>query len=373
VAGETLSVVTPRAYLADCAEAEAKNDEQGGHRYGSARGEILDSQTSCLVAGKSSSARRVFGTRREGNGQRIRARSGRTWGRVAYGDDVGDVRRCEPRGSSFSMNAESLVECLETLEPIFVQAGQTALRMQGSVNYYNKLQTGNPAVDIVTEADLATQEAILTAMRSTPLVECRLLAEEDTETVKAFAPESNFYIGIDPIDGTAVYARGGEHFSTIISLHDGEKFLYMFIYFPAWDWTVKIARGKYTSLGSAPNLSMFDHLQKTVVYWSGKPKANIPEEILSAIKAKGLEFRKMSSLGIGIGTIELFTSRKIAGVYYENMNVYDGCAEYVIASSRGQPLYSNSASGNLQLSHICKSEKGNHYPGYYLVLTNPVK
>src|SRR5262245_31709517 len=116
------------------------------------------------------------------------------------------------------MKAESLVECLENLEPVFVQAGRTALRMQGRVNHYNKLQTGNPAIDIVTEADLATQESILTAMRATPLVGCRLLAEEDTESAKAFAHESNFYIGLDPIDGTAVYARGGQHFSTIVSL-----------------------------------------------------------------------------------------------------------------------------------------------------------
>jgi fructose-1,6-bisphosphatase/inositol monophosphatase family enzyme len=273
----------------------------------------------------------------------------------------------------FSMNAESLVECLENLEPIFVQAGQAALRMQGSVKHYNKLQTGNPAVDIVTEADLATQESLLGAMRSTPLVGCRLLAEEDTKSVEAFARESKFYLGIDPIDGTAMYARGSEHFSTIVSLHNGERFLYMFIYFPAWDWVLKIARGKYTESGSPPNLSTFDHLKRTVVYWSGDPDANIPAETLSAIKAKGLEFRKMSSLDIGIGSIELFASRKLAGVYYENMNVYDGCAEYAIASGRGQPLYSNSISGKLQLSDIRRSQKGLYYPGYYLVLSNPLK
>ena len=271
------------------------------------------------------------------------------------------------------MSPDSVVECLENLEPVFVQAGRTALRMQGSVNSYMKLQTGNAAIDIVTEADLATQETILTAMRSTLLVGCRLLAEEDTESVKGFALESNFYIGLDPIDGTAVYARGRENFSTIVSLHNGENFLYMFIYFPAWDWALKVARGKYTASGSAPNLPMFEHLKSTVVYWSGDPQANIPAVTLSAIRANGLEFRKMSYLDIGTGSIELFASRKIAGVYYENMNVYDGCAEYVIASGRGQPLYSNSSSGKLQLSDIRRSEKGLYYPGYYLVLTSSLK
>ena len=293
------------------------------------------------------------------------------WGRVTYAM-IWEVWTAASQ-EGFSMNAESLVECLENLEPIFVQAGQAARRMQGSVKRYNKLQTGNPAIDIVTEADLATQESILGAMRSTSLIGCRLLAEEDTKSVQAFASESNFYLGIDPIDGTAVYARGGEHFSSIVSLHNGEKFLYMFIYFPAWDWTLKIARGRYTASGGPPNLSMFDRLERTVAFWSGNPTATISSETLAAIKAKGLEFRKMSSLGIRSGTIELFALGKIAGVYYENMNVYDGCAEYVIASGRGQPLYSDSTSGNLQLSDIRQSAKGNYYPGYYLVLTNPLK
>jgi hypothetical protein len=36
-------------------------------------------------------------------------------------------------------------------------------------------------------------------------------------------------------------------------------------------------------------------------------------------------------------------------------------------------LYSNSASGKLQLSDIRRSEKGLYYPGYYLVLTNSLK
>lgn len=271
------------------------------------------------------------------------------------------------------MNAESLVACLERLEPAFVRASQAALSMQKGIKYYSKLETGDPAVDIVTEADLATQEAILTAMRSTPLVGCRLLAEEDTESVKLFAPESNFYIGIDPIDGTAVYARGGEHFSTIISLHDGDRFLYMSIYFPAWDWKLKIARGKYAASGNPPNLPKFDDSEQTIVYWSGNPEARIPREILAALVAKGIRFTKMSAFGRSIGTIELFAAKTIAGVYHEDMNVYDGCAEYVIASGRAQPVFSDSTSGSLRLSDIRRREKGLFYPGHYLVLSNPLE
>src|SRR5262249_14137693 len=117
-------------------------------------------------------------------------------------------RECAATGGQqdvvMSMSPETLVACLESLEPTFVRASQTALRMQLGIKSYNKLETGDPAVDIVTEADLATQETILNAMRSTPIIGCRLLAEEDTESVQAFTAESDFYLALDPIDGTAV-------------------------------------------------------------------------------------------------------------------------------------------------------------------------
>jgi fructose-1,6-bisphosphatase/inositol monophosphatase family enzyme len=279
----------------------------------------------------------------------------------------------EARGIAMSISPESVVECLEGLEADFVRASQAALRMQKGVQSFSKLQTGNPAVDIVTEADLVTQESILKCMRSTALTGCRLLAEEDTESVQAFASEGNFCLGLDPIDGTAVYARGGQHFSTIVSLHDGETFLYMFIHFPAWDWTLKVVRGKYVAVGAAPKLPVLDNSENIIVYWSGGPEQNLAKQVLLDIEAKGLKFRRMSSFGKVAGSIELFATGKIAGVYYENMNVYDGCAEYAIASGRGQPLYSGAGSGKLRLSDIRRNEKGLYYPGYYLVLTDPLK
>ena len=43
----------------------------------------------------------------------------------------------------------NLVETLQSLEPIFVEAGKLALKMQKGVDYHNKYSTGNPLADIV--------------------------------------------------------------------------------------------------------------------------------------------------------------------------------------------------------------------------------
>ena len=134
-----------------------------------------------------------------------------------------------------------------------------------------------------------------------------------------------------------------------------------------------MARGKYVAVGTTPKFPALDDSEHTILYWSGTPEINIPAEMLSDAEMRGLRFRRMSSFAKGIGTIELFATGRIAGVYYENMNVYDGCAEYAIASGRGQPVYSDVGSGKLHLSDIRRSEKGLYYPEYYMVLRDALK
>ena len=255
-----------------------------------------------------------------------------------------------------------LIETLQNLEPIFIQAGKLALKMQKNIDSHNKFNTGNPAADIVTEADLAVQEFLLNEIVKTDLINCHLLAEENTISTKGFNEKGEYFLGIDPIDDTAIYAKGKEHFSTIISLHDGKKLLYMFIYFPAWDWIHKIVNNNYITLGEAPNLP--DNVKDTILYWSGNPEENIPKEVLDELEKRGIKFSCLKGTNPDIGTIAMFACNKIAGIYHEDPNVYDGLVEYDIASAKGLKIYSSS----INLTNIAKRETGLYYPGYYLAL-----
>ncbi len=255
-----------------------------------------------------------------------------------------------------------LIKTLENLEPIFIQAGKLALKMQENVISHNKFNTGNSAADIVTEADLAVQEFLLNEMLKTDLINCYLLAEENTVSAKKFNEEGKYFLSIDPIDDTALYAKGKEHFSTIISLHDGHKFLYMFIYFPAWDWIHKIVNDDYSIIGEAPNLP--DNAKDTILCWSGNPEKNIPEEVLNELKKRGIKFGSLRGIYPDLGSIAMFANNKIAGIYHENPNVYDGLVEYNIALAKGLKTYSSP----IDLTNIAKRETGFYYPGYYLAL-----
>lgn len=261
----------------------------------------------------------------------------------------------------------NLVETLENLEPIFIEAAQLALKMQKGVGHRNKTNTGNEFADIVTEADLAVQEFLLKEIIKTDLVNCRLLAEENTTFTDRFNTQGKYYLSIDPIDGTATYAVGGEYFSTIIMLHDGKNILYMFDYFPVFNYFHKIVNNNYSTSGKAPDFSLPFETKNTIVYWSGNPGKNIPE-LYNELKNKGFDFKKVTDISNNLDATTLFTQNKVAGIYHENSNVYDGIVDLGIALAKGYKVYQGGPNGSFDLTNIQKREIGLYYPGYYLAL-----
>lgn len=262
----------------------------------------------------------------------------------------------------------NLVETLQSLEPLFVDAGTLALKMQKGVDHHNKYNTGNPLVNIVTKADLAVQEFLLKEIVKTELVNCHLLAEENTPLTKKFNDQGKYYLGIDPIDGTATYAKGGKCFSTIISLHDGVNILYVFGYYPALNWTYRVADNKYSAFGETPGFALPPELKSTIVYWLGNPERNLPKGVYEELKNGGIGFKTVLDIGEDVDSIIMLALNKVAGTYNENPNVYDGITEFSIASAKGMKIYSAAPNGNFDLSNIKKGESDFYYPGYYLTL-----
>lgn len=260
------------------------------------------------------------------------------------------------------------IKILESLEPVFIEAGELACKMQGSAKHYNKFETGNPTADIVTEADLAVQEFLLEAISKTELVNCRLMAEENTPQTEKFNKAGGLYLAIDPIDDTAIYAKGGKYFSQIISLHDGKKFLYMFIRFPALNWTHKIVNNQYSVMGQAPEFDLSSDAKNTIVYWDGEPEKRLPQELLADLKNKGIKFAQIKSVSKDVGSIVMFSTGRVAGIYHEDMNAYDSFSEYNIALAKNQKIYTNEPNHKVDLKNIQVGKTGLYYPGYYLAL-----
>jgi len=260
-----------------------------------------------------------------------------------------------------------LIKTIQELEPIFFQSGQLAYEMQKNVKHHSKFNTGNSEVDIVTEADIAVQEFLLKEFAKTELINCHLLAEEKTPMADKFNKQGKYYLALDPIDGTATYAKGGKFFCVIVSLHDGKVPLYTFVYYPVLNWTHKIVNNNYSVSGEIPSFNLPSDIGKTIVYDFGNPEKNIPE-LYQELKSNGINFTKVQTIDRDMWTIPMFLCNKVAGIYREDVNVYDSLVEFHFALAKGYKVYSGGPNGSFDLSNIKEREYGLYYPGYYLAL-----
>lgn len=73
-------------------------------------------------------------------------------------------------------------------------------------------------IDLVTDADKASEEALLSFLRGR-FPGAAILAEESGEHAGSASGELRFYV--DPLDGTTNYAHGIPHFSVTVAVADG--------------------------------------------------------------------------------------------------------------------------------------------------------
>lgn len=260
-----------------------------------------------------------------------------------------------------------LIQTLTKLEPMFMQAGDMAAKMQSTAKRHNKINTGWDVVDVVTEADLAVQEFLLGELAKTDLAGCRLLGEEDTPLVSKFTDTNGYYLAIDPIDGTAIYARGGKCFSVIISFHDGKNLLYTFKYFPVLGWTQKIVERTYLTIGVQPKFESSLANKLTILHYNKNPEKIIPE-VYKELTGKGFEFVNCADSLDDTDPQPMVVCKQIAGYFEADPNAYDGLVAFHTALATNGKIYSGGPTGSIDFANIQKSETGFYYPGYYLVL-----
>ena len=95
--------------------------------------------------------------------------------------------------------------------------------------------SGFADTDALTLADLSVQELLVSALRDMgPDVRgCRIEAEETTGDLRRFASQSDWVLGIDPIDGTREYRdRVGNRYAVMLHARTPETVRYSMVYLP---------------------------------------------------------------------------------------------------------------------------------------------
>jgi len=261
-------------------------------------------------------------------------------------------------------NAQEYIDILISLEPVFKQAGELALKMRETAKSKNKFNTGIAGIDIVTEADTAVQEFILSEMAKTKLVECKLVAEESTPSVSMFKGTNGLVLTLDPIDGTIIYASTGRFFSTIVSLNDKKNILYTFCNYPVVNFAVRIAGGKVENFGELPKINTKEEkdFSKTIFYTKTKIQ-EISQDVYKKITGIGYNFCKVFDITDEAGSCTFLFSGKAGGYYTETPNPYDGLVAMHYAQTKKLKIY-----GGVDISKAEPSDHGPHHKGWYVVL-----
>ena len=260
------------------------------------------------------------------------------------------------------MTQERYLQAIQSLEPVFFEAGKLAVKLQKDIVPKTKLGTGLPDIDIVTDADTAVQETILAAASKTILSQCRLVAEEKTPSVDQFNPNGEFLFTVDPIDGTSRYAVGAPIYSLIVSLQRPGLPVYTFIHFPALGWTHRFAGLTHREDGQKPNLTI-QKTKKVIAYSYGNPAEKIPHSIRQEMEHRGFRFVVKEELTPECGAGALFLAGAVQGYYAGDPQAVDGlvCLHYALA-------------------HNCEIHRGfaenwpepglggMRYPGHYFVI-----
>jgi len=262
------------------------------------------------------------------------------------------------------INPEEYIKILVELEPVFKKAGELALKMRKTALSKNKHNTGVAGIDIVTEADTAVQEFILSEMAKTKLTDCRLFAEEDTESVKKFKGTNGLVLALDPIDGTAIYASTGRFFSTIVSLNDKESVLYTCCHYPLLNWTRRIIKNKIDDFGNLPKVELKDNsdLSKTIAFTVRGPE-KMDRDAYNKLVAQGYKFRKVFDITDESGSHTLLFLNQVAGYFNDGPNPYDGLVALHYGKAKNMQIYST-----LDMSEPNINDHGPHYTGWYVAL-----
>ena len=261
--------------------------------------------------------------------------------------------------------AKECIDILISLEPVFKRAGELALRMRKTAKSKSKYNTGVAGIDIVTEADLAVQEEILSEIIKTKLIECKIFAEENTELVKNFKGTNGLTLTLDPIDGTALYASIGNFYSTIVCLNDGKNPLYTFCYYPEFNWARRITENGVEDFGDFPKVNIKEDLDlsKTITYIGKRGTKNMDPDIYKKITDQGYVFSEVSNITDDAGPAVLFFLNKVAGYFKDIPNPYDGLCVLHYGQVKKDKTYST-----VDLSSTEIGDHGPHYSGWYLVL-----
>ncbi|WP_313683676.1 inositol monophosphatase family protein [Pantoea sp.] len=214
------------------------------------------------------------------------------------------------------------------LKRIIIEAGESALR------YFQSRKAGEYQLkghqDILTEADTAVEALVLQAITDA-FPEDLVLGEESAHPP---ASAESLWV-VDPIDGTANYARGITHFCVCIAwVHQGITELGA-IYNPVSKELYQTRRGHYALKNGQPlHCNAIDNMQQASLElgWSSRHSQRRYLDVMAAMLNQGASVRRGGSGALALAWV---AEGRTDGYVELHMNAWDCLAGLLLVREAG--------------------------------------
>ena len=210
-------------------------------------------------------------------------------------------------------------------------------------------------IDLVTEADLASEALIIERIKSY-YPRHSILAEESGEAV-IIGGENKWKWIIDPLDGTTNYAHGYPCFCVTIALEHAGEIVIGVTYDPTRNELFAAEKGNGASLNNKPirvsaEAKLADSLIVTGFPYDFKQKENFERNLTNFLmKARGV--RRDGSAAIDMAYV---ACGRFDGFWEEGLNPWDVAAgKLLIEESGGQVTYYDGSPFSIYAPPTCAS------------------
>lgn len=193
------------------------------------------------------------------------------------------------------------------------------------------------AIDIVTDADHAAEEIILSRL-SAEIPNATIVAEESGESVGT----GKLRLYVDPLDGTTNYAGGLPHFAVSIGAVDGDGLIAGVVCDPMREETFSATRGQGARLvrGEGPTKALEVTSTETLrdaILVTGFPYDlhSHADELLALFRAFLLEARAVRRFGSAALDLAWVAAGRFDGFWESNLKPWDVAAGILIAAEAG--------------------------------------
>ena len=189
-------------------------------------------------------------------------------------------------------------------------------------------------IDLVTDADHASEAAVLGFLRAT-FPAAAILAEESGQLGPAASAELRFYV--DPLDGTTNYAHGVPHFSVTVGAADRQGLLAGAVLDPLRGELFTAARGQGAFLGErrlavSGCQRLLDALLVTGFAYDSHENAARALRIFGDFTVRATSIRRLGSAALDLAYV---AAGRLDGFWEERLHAWDIAAGTLLVREAG--------------------------------------